>query len=295
MSACKASVTGSLAIALLAGLLGFWAGNALDRSAAQQNQPDKVPIAKSKPEAVPPAGDQYLRQSPAARATDRPPTDYGLGPNHVSKLKPYPPGKPGDRTPLDLYRYAGRGDCSWGSPNLPMSWDEWVKMCHTQKPKLMAEVHAYMESRYQFSGSPLPGARMSGGKPIMMGPVARLPKGIATFEQLSQMTPDEIRDRDLFPYKPLAHPLQTTAHMVFPASWTKFHPEHERMDVDLDIPDAYLPEFPPPMFLTTHKELGDVTGGREVTFANYFEIFNGLLTAEQMEGLKESLRPSADR
>jgi cytochrome c peroxidase len=29
-----------------------------------------------------------------------------------------------------------------------------------------------------------------------------------------------------------------------------------------------------------------------VTFANYFEIFNGLLTAEQMEGLKESLRPS---
>ena len=39
--------------------------------------------------------------------------------------------------------------------------------------------------------------------------------------------------------------------------------------------------------MTTHKELGDVTGGREVTLGNYYEIFDGLLTAEQMEGLKE--------
>ena len=46
------------------------------------------------------------------------------------------------------------------------------------------------------------------------------------------------------------------------------------------------------MFLTTHKELGDVTGGREVTLGNHYEIFNGLLTGEQMEGLKELLRPS---
>jgi cytochrome c peroxidase len=64
------------------------------------------------------------------------------------------------------------------------------------------------------------------------------------------------------------------------------------MDVDFDIPDAYLPEFPPPLFLTTHKELGDVSGGTEVTLGNYYEIFDGLLTPEQMEGLKELLRPS---
>jgi cytochrome c peroxidase len=81
--------------------------------------------------------------------------------------------------------------------------------------------------------------------------------------------------------------------MVFPGSWVRAHPEHERMDLDHDFPDAYLPEFPPPMFLTTHKELGDVTGGREVTLGNYYEIFDGLLTGEQMEGLKELLRPTA--
>lgn len=64
------------------------------------------------------------------------------------------------------------------------------------------------------------------------------------------------------------------------------------LHIDFDVPDEYLPEFPPPMFLTTHKELGDVTGGREVTLGNYYEIFDGLLTGEQMEGLKELLRPS---
>ena len=60
----------------------------------------------------------------------------------------------------------------------------------------------------------------------------------------------------------------------------------------LRVSGAPLPEFPPPLFLTTHKELGDVSKGREITYGNYFEIFNGLLTGEQMEGLKELLRPS---
>jgi cytochrome c peroxidase len=78
--------------------------------------------------------------------------------------------------------------------------------------------------------------------------------------------------------------------MVFTQTWVKVHPEHERIDIDFDIPDAFLPDFPPPMFLTTHKELGDVTKGKEVTIANYYAIFNGLLTGEQMEGLKELLR-----
>lgn len=81
--------------------------------------------------------------------------------------------------------------------------------------------------------------------------------------------------------------------MVFPDSWVKAHPEHKRIDVDHDFPDAYLPEFPPPLFLTTHKELGDVSNGREITLDNFYEIFDGLLTPEQMEGLKELLRPSA--
>ena len=239
------------------------------------------------------AGDNYLRQSPGAVAI-RKPTDWGLGDGHISKLKPYPqPCLEGMRTPLDLWLYGGRGPSSWGSSRLRMPWKDWVALHAKQKPKLMADVRAYMKRRFDFSDKTMPGAKMSGGKPIMAGPVARLPKGVGSWEALAKMSPEEIKAKDLFPFKPLAHPLHSTAHMLFPDMWVKSHPEHKRIDVDFDMPDAYLPEFPPPMFLTTHKELGDVTKGREVTLGNYYEIFNGLLTGEQMEGLKELLRPTA--
>lgn len=215
-------------------------------------------------------------------------------PDYTKDLRIYPEVTKGMRTPFDLWRYYGRGNSSFGSPNLPMRWEQWVSFNKKQKPQLMKDVRAYMNERYDFSGETIPGQLMSGGrKAVMAGPVARLPKGVASFEALAELSPEEIRERDLFPYKPLAHPIQTTAHMVFPESWLAVHPEHRRMDVDHDFPEAYLPEFPAPMFLTTHKELGDVTGGREVTLDNYYEIFDGLLSPEQMEGLKELLRPTA--
>jgi cytochrome c peroxidase len=208
-------------------------------------------------------------------------------------LKIYPNVTKGMRTPFDLWRYFGRGTSSFSSPVLPMRFEQWLAFHHKQKPGLMRDVRNYMEKRFDFSGRAIPGQVMSGGrKPIMAGPVARLPRGIESFEEFSNLTPEEVRERDLFPYKPLAHPLQTNAHMLFPESWLAVHPEHRRIDVDFDIPDDYLPEFPPPLFLTNHKELGDVTNGQEISLDNYYEIFDGLLTPEQMEGLKELLRPS---
>jgi cytochrome c peroxidase len=280
-----------VAVAGLAALFGFWVGSAMPPGLAQGPRGSNKPASPDTSTGKATAAQQYLQQSPAATVT-REPTDYGLGDSHVSRLKTYPPGKPGDRTPFDLWRYAGRGASSWGSPTLDMPWDDWVAMCKKQKPKLMAECKAYMDSRYDFHGKAIHGATMSGGKPIMLGPVARLPKAVRSWEDLDKLSPEEICKRDLFPFKPLAHPLQTTAHMLFPQQWIRAHPEHERMDCHLDLPDEYLPEFPPPMFLTTHKELGDVTKGQEVTLGNYYDLFNGLLTAEQMEGLKELLRPT---
>ncbi|MBT8271510.1 MAG: cytochrome C, partial [Bacteroidia bacterium] len=220
--------------------------------------------------------------------------DYGLGSGHIDSLIPFPDVKKGERTPFDLWRYGGKGKSSFMDPNLPMSWDEWLAFHQKQKPKLMKDVDEYMNSRYDFNGQVHEGQFMSGGrKPIMKGPISRLPKGTKSFEELAQLSPEEIKANDLFPFKPLAHPLSSTAHMVFPDSWNEAHPEHLRIDVDHDYPDQYLPEFPPPMFLTNHKELGDVTKGKEVTISNYYEIFNGLLTPEQMEGLKELVRPTA--
>jgi len=210
----------------------------------------------------------------------------------TAKLELYPTVHKGMRTPFDLWRYYGRGVSSFSSPVLPMRFEQWLSYHASQKPKLMADVRAYMNRRYDFSGEAMPGRFMSGGKPIMAGPVARL-TGVRSFKELGELSPDKIRELDAFPYKPLAHPLQSTAHMVFPREWVAAHPEHERIDVDMDFPSAYLPEFPPPLFLTTHKELGDVTNGEEITLDNFYDMFDGILTPEQMEGLKELLRPSA--
>jgi len=221
---------------------------------------------------------------------ERPDTDL-LRPM-TDGLELYPTVQKGMRTPFDLWRYYGRGVTSFSSPVLPMRFEQWLTYHERQKPGLMRDVYEYMTSRYDFSGRAMPGKFMSGGKPIMAGPIARLPKGIASFEELAELSPEEMREQDAFPYKPLAHPLQSTAHMVFPDEWIAAHPEHERIDVDMDFPSAYLPEFPPPMFLTTHKELGDVTNGEEITLDNFYDVFDGILTPEQMEGLKELLRPS---
>lgn len=210
----------------------------------------------------------------------------------TDELLLYPSVEKGMRTPFDLWRYYGRGISSFSSPMLPMRFEQWLSFHRTQKPQLMKDVRAYMSGRFDFSGEAIDDQTMSGGKPIMKGPVARLPKGIESFEELAKLSPEEIKEQDIFPYKPLAHPLQTTAHMVFPDQWVTVHPEHKRIDVDMDFPTAYLPEFPAPLFLTTHKELGDVTNGQEITLDNFYQIFDGLLTPEQMEGLKELLRPS---
>ena len=288
----------SVGLLFAGGIVGFLAGGGLEPTVAQQPGGKGRLAAADRSEGrtaayvAAPGGDLYLRQSPGVKAAQPVTDDFGLGVNHASQLPKYPPGGPGDPTPVDLFRYAGRGASSWGAPTLDIPWDEWVKKCTEQKPKIMEAVRNYLESRYDFSGRPLEGHAMTRGKPIMAGPVARLPRGVGSFYQFITMSAADIRDKDLFPYKPLSHPLQTTAHMLFPPSWIKSHPEHERFDVDFDLPDDYLPEFPPPMFLTTHKELGDVTNGQEVTLANYYAIFDGLLTAEQMEGLKELLRPS---
>lgn len=235
----------------------------------------------------------HLLQSPGAKVENYVEPDYGLGSGHIDSLLPYPDVKKGERTPFDLYRYGGKGATSFMSPDLPMPWDEWLSFNVKQKPELMEDVRKYMNSRFDFTNEVYEGQFMSGGrKAIMKGPITKLPKGVNSYEDLAKLSPDEIRNNDLFPFLPLAHPLASTAHMVFPENWNKVHPEHIRFDMDHDYPDNYLPEFPPPMFLSTHKELGDVTNGTEVTLGNYYEIFNGLLTPEQMEGLKELLRPT---
>jgi cytochrome c peroxidase len=114
-----------------------------------------------------------------------------------------------------------------------------------------------------------------------------------TWDQLARLTPEQIKDRDLFPagFQPLPHPNHPEGGMLFP----KFEIDEmkkqtgrdlARFDLDFDFPDHFLPEFPPPMYLTTRPDLGDVSHGKLVTMDNYYELFNGLLNPKQLEGLR---------
>jgi hypothetical protein len=83
---------------------------------------------------------------------------------------------------------------------------------------------------------------------------------------------DEIRSRNLFPYPSLPHPLQAgLSGQVFPKMQIEMFPRLERVDVDFDLPEEFLPEFPPAMFLSNRPELGDVSRGEVVSINNYYD------------------------
>jgi hypothetical protein len=100
-----------------------------------------------------------------------------------------------------------------------------------------------------------------------------------TWKALSQFSPAEIRDRDIFPYKALPHASQGggLGGQVFPPMQIKMFPRLERYDVEFDLPEVSLPEFPPAMFLQSRLELGDVSRGEVVSINNYYRLFRGWL------------------
>lgn len=154
-----------------------------------------------------------------------------------------------------------------------------------EKPRIMAAHMKLLEARYDLSRRVAPDVTMTRGKPIPVGPTARL-KGGLTWEQLGKMTPEEIREKDVFPYLPLPHMNHPVGGMVFPQMQIKQMPRLERFDLDFDLPEHFLPEFPPAMFLTTRPDLGDVSKGQIVTIDNFYELFNGILNPKQLDGLR---------
>jgi len=165
------------------------------------------------------------------------------------------------------------------------------------KPEIMKRQMDLLQQRYDLGDRPASDCTMSRGKKIQEGVRAKLPASI-TWDQLSSLTPDQIREKDLWPagFYPLAHPNHPEGGMLFP----KFHIEEikkqglgdlTRFDLDYDLPDHFLPEFPPAIYLTTRPDLGDVSKGQVVTINNYFELFNGILNPKQLEGLRLLVTP----
>lgn len=166
------------------------------------------------------------------------------------------------------------------------------------KPKVEARQKDLLESRYDLSNRPAKGVTMTRGKAVQEGVRAKLPQGVASWEDLAALTPAEIKTKKSFPagFLPLPHPNQAEGGMLFP----KFHIDEikrqegrdlARFDLDYDLPDHFLPEFPPPIFLTTRPDLGDVSQGKLVTIENFFELFDGVLNPKQIEGLRLLVTP----
>lgn len=181
-------------------------------------------------------------------------------------------------------------------PSLPL--DAVKANDEAQKPQVMQRQQSVLEDRYDLSDHPVPNAVMSGArKPVQGGVRVKLPPGV-TWESLAAMSPGEIRQRGLLPagFMPLPHVKQATGGQVFPNAEIDEINHQEgrnlrRFDIDFDLPDRFTPEFPPPIFLTTHPELGDVSRGQLLTIRNYYELMVGILTPVQLEGLRLLLTP----
>jgi cytochrome c peroxidase len=152
---------------------------------------------------------------------------------------------------------------------------------------VMARQKKLLDERYDLTPRPDPKLTMSRGKPIQVGPTARLSEGM-TWEALAAMSSDEVRDKGLFPrgFLPLPHPKHEVGGMVFPQMEIKLLPRLQRFDVDFDLPEQFLPEFPPAIYLTTRPDLGDVSQGKVVTVDNFQEIFRGILNSKDLEGMR---------
>lgn len=154
-----------------------------------------------------------------------------------------------------------------------------------------------MDERYDLEDDPSD-TKMSGGrKAVQKGVRVKLPDGM-TWDKLAEMPAAEILARKAFPkgFHPLPHVKHVTGGQVFPKTQIDAIAKAEkrdlqRFDADFDLPDYFTPEFPPPIFLTTRPDLGDVSNGEVLTIKNYYRLLDGKVTPVQMEGMRLLLTP----
>src|SRR6266481_1139300 len=166
-----------------------------------------------------------------------------------------------------------------------------------EKPAVEQAHSALLNERYDLSDRPAQGVTMDRTKPIQEGVRVKLPAGM-TWERLAAMSPEQIRDQNLYPkgFYPLPHPKHQEGGFVIPhleidAIKQQDGRDLTRFDVDFDLPDHFLAEFPPAIYLSPRPDLGDVSQGKLVSLTNYYEMFNGILTPRQLEGLRLLLTP----
>jgi len=183
------------------------------------------------------------------------------------------------------------------APVIEQPLEQVMPRMFAEKPAIMERQRALLDARYDLTDRPHPTATMAKGKPVQTGVRVQLPPGIS-WDQLAKTSAQQIRTDGLFPsgFLPLPHPNHPEGGMLFPQfhideTLTRTQRDLTRFDLDFDLPDQFLPEFPPPMFLTTRPDLGDVSQGELVTQQNFYRLFNGILNPKQLDGLRLLVTP----
>jgi cytochrome c peroxidase len=169
-----------------------------------------------------------------------------------------------------------------------------------EKPGVMAQQLALLADRYDLGDYPS-AVTMTRGKPVQDRVRVKLPSGV-TWQSLAAMSPAQIKEADVFPqgFMPLPHPKQAEGGMLFPQPaidevLAQTGRDLERFDLDFDLPQHVLPEFPAAIFLTTRPDLGDVSQGELVTTHNFYRLFKDKLNAKDLDGLRLLVFPFAQQ
>jgi cytochrome c peroxidase len=177
------------------------------------------------------------------------------------------------------------------------TFDETFEKDTAGKAKVQSDQQALLNKRYDLSNK-ASNVEMSGGRKAVQQGVRVKLHGGASWASLSGMSADEINNKNAFPYgfRPLPHVKHAVGGMVFPKQQIDEIKKQEardlqRFDVDFDLPDHMTPEFPPPLFLTSRPDLGDVSNGEVLTIKNYYRLLYGKVTPVQMEGMRLLLTP----
>ncbi len=193
--------------------------------------------------------------------------------------------------------YAEEVNSSYSPVVIKEDFTTTMERMKAEKPDIMKKHMELLNQRYNLSDIPDKTVTMSRGKALQKGVRVKLPEGI-TWDMLSKMTPEEIKEKGIFPagFYPLPHPNHKEGGMLFPQYHINEMKKQDgrdltRFDLDFDIPDQFMPEFPPAIYLTTRPDLGDVSQGQVITLDNYFKLFNGTLNPKQLEGLRLLVSP----
>ena len=116
------------------------------------------------------------------------------------------------------------------------------KRMEAAKPEIMERQMQLLAERYDLGDRPAKGVTMSRGKPVQEGVRVKLPAGVKSWQELAAMTPEDIREKGLWPkgFLPAAAPEPSRGRHGVPQA-----PHRRDQEAGRPRPDALRPGLRP--------------------------------------------------